>query len=915
MVYKLKHKLTTEAPQTDGFRESSKTMPPSVSFCYCEVGVRQGLAKAHWAKQPEEETDLFQTSFIPSLQKKIIPAQHEQGQDPDVAAFIFPHGVRLVTPDVADANPIPVVTSFVLTSADRSRMYGACIVWYEPLPVDVLNAYLDECDEVAGKLGTASVNNESPKDSTRQACNMPDDSKNSSIAHAPEAICLLSRAPVFEALNSCCRQLFRVRLSGALITENFLDPLFSTPIPPHGCSASLQLGNAPLTFSIPGANELPHTMMRGRDYLLLFERLDVASVIMIWAMLLTEHKVVLQASQCHLLTMAAETLCSLLFPFNWQFVYIPILPASYLDILQAPVPFLMGIDEEVLSLAMERGDIPDDVVQVDLDQGTISCDPVAADAMRLPQKAYHKLYKALAPYCRPPNADASNVTNAMSAFPMAPPPDVEADSGRSSSFDELTDEEITAVVAKIKAAFLRFFVSLMVKYQELMILPSAAVKQPAALDFFDLRRWLSRYGHNGGCDEWLETFARSQAFNQWLEQRLFPSRRPDLEVVFFNEQIDAKVMRSTKGKLFNKAATPLLSTGQMAEGGYVGDLVPEKVRTVYNASLISARPLQSQQQVALLLFLDVDAFKPTQKDDAPITQQYTDRLKQEFARLLIWSRIDIAAALRIHVCEWTSAAKNLQIPFSEYALDSAPVRSGALNLALYATSDDYRSQLHLAVTNALSKLAADGGENLPLCVVASGFCCVVVRDVLAAIQQATVVDTEIERKGRLNDINDVTDNARYRDSSSVDFSAIDLSPLERGETLAYLATLGCPAPLLPTYESSIKKAESCIQVPASAILRRCQRLRGGWTNLYHRADPLACPLQRKGAEAQAGLADIVASGRPTRGVPIQNCYLNDSVFVTPVAQALSWVWQDVNRIRPHSTTDADYSFRESSSQI
>ena len=39
-----------------------------------------------------------------------------------------------------------------------------------------------------------------------------------------------------------------------------------------------------------------------------------------------------------MLTMAAESLCALLFPFSWQHVYIPILPASLLDILQAPAP-------------------------------------------------------------------------------------------------------------------------------------------------------------------------------------------------------------------------------------------------------------------------------------------------------------------------------------------------------------------------------------------------------------------------------------------------------------------------------------------------------------------------------------------------------------------------------------------------
>ena len=96
---------------------------------------------------------------------------------------------------------------------------------------------------------------------------------------------------------------------------------------------------------------------------------------------------------------ASLRLCAILFPFTWQHVYIPILPARLLDILQArhvtphlsphiphilsprlldilqaPVPFLMGIDEEVLALAERQNLIPNEVVQVDLDQNAIMCD-------------------------------------------------------------------------------------------------------------------------------------------------------------------------------------------------------------------------------------------------------------------------------------------------------------------------------------------------------------------------------------------------------------------------------------------------------------------------------------------------------------------------------------------------------------
>ena len=63
-------------------------------------------------------------------------------------------------------------------------------------------------------------------------------------------------------------------------------------------------------------------------------------------------------------------------------------------------------------------------------------------------------------------------------------------------------------------------------------------------------------------------------FSQFLEQRLAPSDTPELEVCFFNESIDAKLMRSAKTKFFSKHATPLLTTGMMPPGGYGGLLVP-----------------------------------------------------------------------------------------------------------------------------------------------------------------------------------------------------------------------------------------------------------------------------------------------------------------------------------------------------
>lgn len=60
----------------------------------------------------------------------------------------------------------------------------------------------------------------------------------------------------------------------------------------------------------------------------------------------------------------AETITALMFPFQWQHVYVPILPASLLHFLDAPVPYLMGLhsngldDRSKLELPQEVRGMP-----------------------------------------------------------------------------------------------------------------------------------------------------------------------------------------------------------------------------------------------------------------------------------------------------------------------------------------------------------------------------------------------------------------------------------------------------------------------------------------------------------------------------------------------------------------------------
>lgn len=70
------------------------------------------------------------------------------------------------------------------------------------------------------------------------------------------------------------------------------------------------------------------------------------------------------SERLHWLSVTAELLSALIFPFQWQNVYAPILPPNQNDLFDAPVPFIMGIqvpssDPHVAS--REKLDLEDEV--------------------------------------------------------------------------------------------------------------------------------------------------------------------------------------------------------------------------------------------------------------------------------------------------------------------------------------------------------------------------------------------------------------------------------------------------------------------------------------------------------------------------------------------------------------------------
>lgn len=138
--------------------------------------------------------------------------------------------------------------------------------------------------------------------------------------------------------------------------------LYNVPVPLPGKSLKFFVPNdepakSPLELVIhqPSSSlELPMLDYPLKD---VFTWLGADCLIQLFTCVLLENQVLLRSADFHKLMVVSECITALLFPFSWQHVYVPILPASLHHFLDAPVPFIMGLHAHneggVLKIASE----------------------------------------------------------------------------------------------------------------------------------------------------------------------------------------------------------------------------------------------------------------------------------------------------------------------------------------------------------------------------------------------------------------------------------------------------------------------------------------------------------------------------------------------------------------------------------
>ncbi|KAK5192148.1 hypothetical protein LTR92_008095 [Exophiala xenobiotica] len=156
------------------------------------------------------------------------------------------------------------------------------------------------------------------------------------------------------------------------------------------------------------SNELPGS--RTTDLYPLFRTLTIPNIVLLYEYVLAESRIILLSSHTSMLQLVSKAILDLIWPLEWSGIYIPVLPSRLVQALDAPCPYICGIDRNY-----EEYDLPeDDFVLVDLDKNELHS---VAPPPNLPKQQRRKLLSLL--------HHAAPLHHSFGVTPGAPPYAVE----------------------------------------------------------------------------------------------------------------------------------------------------------------------------------------------------------------------------------------------------------------------------------------------------------------------------------------------------------------------------------------------------------------------------------------------------------------------------------------------------------
>ncbi|KAM4749649.1 DENN domain-containing protein 5B isoform 2-T2 [Rhinophrynus dorsalis] len=258
-------------------------------------------------------------------------------------------------------NREPEFHSFIITREDGSRTYGFVLTFFEEVTSKQICTAMQTLYQMhnAEQCNSVYASSSCSMDSLASSVDEGDATSLAKIQrynsydivkdtlYVSKCICLITPLPFMQSCKKFLTQLYKAVTAPQpppLPLESYIhNILYEVPLPPPGRSLKFYGVYEPIVCQRPGLIELPLSDYPLRET---FELLGLENLVQLFTCVLLEMQILLYSQDYQRLMTVAEGITSLLFPFQWQHVYVPILPASLLHFLDAPVPYLMGLQSK-----------------------------------------------------------------------------------------------------------------------------------------------------------------------------------------------------------------------------------------------------------------------------------------------------------------------------------------------------------------------------------------------------------------------------------------------------------------------------------------------------------------------------------------------------------------------------------------
>ncbi|XP_061819961.1 DENN domain-containing protein 5A isoform X2 [Nerophis lumbriciformis] len=331
-------------------------------FVVCGLDTESGLEPDELSGENFEQSPLRRTFKSKVLAHYPDNVEWNSFDQDAVGMLCMPKGLAFRTQ--VDSRE-PQFHSFIITREDGSRTYGFALTFFEEVTSKQIcsamqTLYHMHNAEQYDILHTATssrppeeqlrlhhshhrpILHAAPAISRLQRFNSYDISRDT--LYVSKCICLITPMAFAQACKKVLQQLYQAVTSPhppPLPLESYIyNILYEVPLTPSGRSLKFSGVYGPVVCQRPSTSELPLFDFAIREVINL---LGVENVLQLFTCALLEMQILLYSQHYQRLMTVAESITALMFPFQWQHVYVPILPASLLHFLDAPVPYLMGL--------------------------------------------------------------------------------------------------------------------------------------------------------------------------------------------------------------------------------------------------------------------------------------------------------------------------------------------------------------------------------------------------------------------------------------------------------------------------------------------------------------------------------------------------------------------------------------------